>query len=175
MKNIIETIKSRRSIRKFKPDMVEQDKIDQITEAGLYAASGRNNQGSKIIIIKNKNLRDKMSATIAKIKGKPADFDPFYGAPVILLVLGDKDYFTGIYDGSLVMGNMMLAAHALGLGSCWVHYAKQEFEMPEYRDLLRSLNIPDNYEGIGHCVIGYPDGPLPDAAPRKENRVYLID
>lgn len=174
MNPVITAIKSRRSIRKFKPEMIEQDKIDQIVEAGLYAASGRNNQGSKIIVIKNKDFRDKMSATIAKIKEKPADFDPFYGAPVVLLVLGDKDYFTGIYDGSLVIGNMMLAAHALGLGSCWVHYAKQEFEMPEYRELLHSLNIPDNYEGIGHCVIGYTDGPLPDAAPRKENRVYLI-
>ena len=175
MNPIIKAIKSRRSIRKFKSNMVEQDKIDQIIEAGLYAASGRNNQGTKIIAIKNKELRDKMSATIAKLKDKPADFDPFYNAPVILVVLADKDFFTGLYDGSLVMGNMMLAAHALELGSCWVHYAKQEFEIPEYRELLKSLGIGANYEGIGHCIIGYPDGSIPDAAPRKENRVYFVD
>lgn len=175
MNVVIESIKSRRSIRQFKPNMIEQDKIDQIVEAGLYAPSGRNQQATKIIIVKNKKLRDKLSATVAKIKGKPSDFDPFYGAPVVLIVLADQDFFTGIYDGALVMGNMMLAAHSLGLGSCWVHYAKEEFEMPEYKQILQSLGIGDNWVGIAHCVLGYIDGSVPQPLPRHENRIYSVD
>ena len=168
-------MKSRRSIRKFKPDMVEQEKIDQIVEAGLYAASGMGKQATKIIIVKNKAFRDKLSAINGKIMGQPEGVDPFYGAPVVLIVLADKDWFTGIYDGSLVMGNMMLAAHTLGVGSCWIHRAKEEFEIPEYKELLKSLGIEGNWEGIGHCILGYADGKEPVASPRKDHRVYTID
>ena len=175
MNPVLEAMKTRRSIRKFKPDIVEQDKIDQIVEAGLYAASGMNRQATKIIIVKNKEFRDKLSTINGKILGQPAGADPFYGAPVVLIVLADKDWFTGIYDGSLVMGNLMLAAHALGVGSCWIHRAKEEFEMPEYREFLKSLGIEGNWEGIGHCILGYTDGAEPEAHPRKENRVYTVD
>jgi len=175
MNPILEAIKTRRSIRKFKPDMVEQDKIDQIVEAGLYAASGMGKQATKIIVVKNKEFRDKLSAVNGKIMGLQEGGDPFYGAPVVLIVLADKDLFTGIYDGSLVMGNLMLAAHTLGVGSCWIHRAKEEFEMPEYKELLKSLGIEGNWEGIGHCILGYTDGTDPQAAPRKENRVYTIE
>ncbi len=175
MNPVLEAMKTRRSIRKFKPDMVEQEKIDQIVEAGLYAASGMGKQASKIIVVKNKEFRDKLSAINGKILGQPEGMDPFYGAPVVLIVLADKDWFTGIYDGSLVMGNMMLAAHTLGVGSCWIHRAKEEFEIPEYKELLRSLGIEGNWEGIGHCILGYADGEKPVAAPRKDHRVYTID
>lgn len=175
MNPVLDAMKTRRSIRRFKSDMVEQNKIDQIVEAGLYAASGMNKQATKIIVVKNKAFRDKLSAVNGKIMGQPAGSDPFYGAPVILIVLADKDWFTGIYDGSLVMGNMMLAAHTLGVGSCWIHRAKEEFEMPEYKELLESLGIEGNWEGIGHCALGYVDGEEPSASPRKENRVYYID
>jgi len=175
MNPVLEAMKTRRSIRKFKPDMVEQEKIDQIVEAGLYAASGMGKQASKIIVVKNKEFRDKLSAINGKILGQPEGVDPFYGAPVVLIVLADKDWFTGIYDGSLVMGNMMLAAHTLGVGSCWIHRAKEEFELPEYKELLKSLGIEGNWEGIGHCILGYADGEEPVAAPRKDHRVYTID
>ena len=175
MNPVLEAIKTRRSIRKFKADMVEGDKIDQIVEAGLYAASGMGKQSTKIIVVKNKEFRDKLSAINGKIMGQPAGADPFYGAPVVLIVLTDKDWFTGIYDGSLVMGNLMLAAHSLGVGSCWIHRAKEEFEMPEYRELLKTLGIEGNWEGIGHCILGYTEGAEPTASPRKENRVYTID
>ena len=175
MNIVLDAIKSRRSIRKFKSDMVEQDKIDQIVEAGLYAASGMGKQATKIIVVKNKAFRDKLAAINGKIMGQPAGVDPFYGAPIVLIVLADKDWFTGIYDGSLVMGNMMLAAHALGVGSCWIHRAKEEFEMPEYQEILKSLGIEGNWEGIGHCILGYTDGTEPPAHPRKENRVYYVD
>ena len=175
MNPVLEAMKSRRSIRKFKPDMVEQEKIDQIVEAGLYAASGMGKQATKIIIVKNKAFRDKLSAINGKIMGQPEGVDPFYGAPVVLIVLADKDWFTGIYDGSLVMGNMMLAAHSLGLGSIWIHRAKEEFEMSEYQQLLKDLGIEGEWEGIGHCILGYADGAEPVAAPRKDHRVYTID
>lgn len=175
MNQVLEAIKTRRSIRRFKSDMVEQKKIDEIVEAGLYAASGMNKQATKIIVVKNKAFRDKLSAVNAKIMGQPEGFDPFYGAPVVLIVLADKTWFTGIYDGSLVMGNLMLSAHALGVGSCWIHRAKEEFEMPEYKELLKSLGIEGNWEGIGHCILGYVDGAEPQAHPIKDNRVYYID
>lgn len=100
--------------------------------------------------------------------------DPFYGAPVILIVLGKKDWPTHVYDGSLVMGNLMLAAHDLGIGSCWIHRAKEEFESDWGKKLLKSLGIEDEYEGIGHCALGYVDGDYPDVIPRKENRVFYI-
>ena len=110
-----------------------------------------------------------------KIGGWKEDFDPFYNAPVVLIVLAPKDWATYIYDGSLVIGNMMLAAHSLNIGSCWIHRAKQEFESEEGKEILKSLGINGDYEGIGHCVLGYIDGNYPNIPARKENRVYYID
>ncbi len=164
---------ARRSIRKFKPDMVPQDIIDQIIEAGTYAATGMNKQAPIIIAVTNKALRDELSKVNAQIMGR--DVDPFYGAPVVLIVLADKNAApTYVYDGSLVMGNLMLAAYSLGIGSCWIHRAKQEFEMPEYKKLLKDLGIEGDYEGIGHCILGYADCELPAPPPRKANYVYYV-
>ena len=174
MNEIINAMKERRSIRKFKPEMPAKADLDQIIEAGLYAANGRGMQGAIIIAVTDKAARDKLSDTNRKIGGWEEGFDPFYGAPAVLIVLGNKDISTGIYDGSLVMGNLMLAAHSLGLGSIWIHRAKEEFEMPEYKKLLDDLGIKGNWEGVGHCAIGYIDGDAPKAAERKEGRVYRI-
>ncbi len=175
MNEIIKAMEERRSIRKFKQEMVPKEDIDQIIEAGLYAASGRGCQAVITVAVTNKELRDRLSEINCKIGGWEPGFDPFYGAPVVLIVLADKNRTTGIYDGSLVMGNMMLAAHSLGLGSCWIHRAKEEFETEEYKNLLEKLGISGDYEGIGHCVVGYIDGEQPKAAPRKENRVYYVE
>ena len=172
MSEVLERMKERRSIRKYKPDMVPQETIDQIIEAGLYAASGKGEQAAIIIQVTNKELRDEIAKINQKIGGWGDGFDPFYGAPVILIVLGCKDWPTHVYDGSLVMGNLMLAAHALGLGSIWIHRAKEEFEMPKYQQLLKDLGIPGEWEGIGHCAVGYMEGEMPKAAKRKEGRVY---
>ena len=174
MNSVLEAIKQRRSVRKFKSNMVEQDKIDQIVEAGLYAASGMNRQATKIIVIKNKELRDKLSAEKRKIDGWQDGLDPFYGAPIVLAVLSNKEQGTYIEDGSLVMGNLMLAAHALGVGSCWIHRAKEVFDLPEYKEFLKSLGITDDWVGIGYCILGYPDEE-PVAQPRNQNRVYVVD
>lgn len=172
MNDIIKAIEERRSIRKYKPDMIPADVIDRICEAGTYAASGKDNQSSIIIAVTDKALRDKLSAMNAKIMG--VDFDPFYGAPVVLVVLADKSFPTYIYDGSLVIGNLMLAAHSEGIGSCWIHRAKEEFSSEEGKAILKELGIEGDYEGIGHCVLGYSEGSQPAAAPRKKNRVYHV-
>ena len=173
MSTTLETIKNRRSIRKFKSDMIPKDKLDKIIEAGTYAATGMGKQSPIIIAVINKELRDKLSAMNAKFMG--ADIDPFYGAPVVLIVLADKARPTHVYDGSLVMGNLMLEAEEQGIGSCWIHRAKEEFESEEGKELLKALGIEGDYEGIGHCVLGYADGPAPKVAPRKENYVYYVE
>ena len=174
MNEVIKAIKERRSIRKYKPDMIPDEIIDQIIDAGLYAASGRGIQAPIIIAVTNKELRDKLSEVNCKIGGWQEGFDPFFGAPVVLIVLANKCAHTYVYDGSLTMGNMMLAAHSLGIGSCWVHRAKEEFEMPEYQELLKTLGFNEEYEGIGHCVLGYPDTAVSEAVERKENRVCYV-
>ena len=172
MSEVLDKIKSRRSIRKYKSDMVPQDKLEKIIEAGTYAATGMGKQSPIIVAVTNKELRDKLSAMNAKIMG--TNTDPFYGAPVVLIVLADKSRPTYVYDGSLVMGNLMLEAEAQGVGSCWIHRAKEEFESEEGKEILKSLGIEGDYEGIGHCVLGYADGPAPKAAPRKDSYVYYV-
>lgn len=168
----LEAIKTRRSTRKYKSDPVPQELLDKIIEAGLYAPSGMGRQATIILAVTDKAMRDKLSAMNARIMG--TDSDPFYGAPAVLVVLAKKDCPTGVYDGSLVMQNLMLAAHELGLGSCWIHRAKEEFELPEGKEILKSLGIDEAYEGIGHCIVGYADGDTPSPAERKENRVFYI-
>lgn len=168
----MQNLLSRRSIKKYKADMVPEDVLERICEAGTYAATGRNLQAPIILAVTNKELRDKLSRMNAAIMGSSAD--PFYGAPVVLVVLADKNVNTHVYDGSLVMGNLMLAAHAEGLGSCWIHRAKEEFESEEGKAILRELGIEGDYEGIGHCVIGYPDCEMPVARERKEKYIYWV-
>ncbi len=173
MSNTIDAILSRRSIRKYKPDMVPKKIIEKIVQAGTYAATGLGKQSPIILAVTNKELRDKLSKMNAEVMGTASD--PFYGAPVVLVVLADKSRPTYVYDGSLVIGNLMLAAHELGIASCWIHRAKEEFESPEGKEILRSLGIEGDYEGIGHCILGYADMEAPKAAPRKENYVYFVE
>ncbi len=172
MNAVLENIRTRRSVRKYKPDMIPQEILDQILEAGTYAATGMGMQSPIILAVTNRKMRDRLSAMNAKVMG--TDSDPFYGAPVVLVVLADKSRGTYLYDGSLVMGNLMLAAHELGIASCWIHRAKEEFETPEGKDILASLGITGDYEGIGHCILGYADGPEPAAKPRKDSYVYYM-
>ena len=175
MNDISRAMEERRSIRNFKSDMPSKEDIEQIIEAGLYAANGMGKQATITVAITNKELRDRLSAENCKIGGWKEGFDPFYGAPVILVVLADKNWANRVYDGSLVMGNMMLAAHSLGLGSIWIHRAKEEFDMPEYRRLLKELGVEGEWEGIGHCAIGYIEGDVPKAAKRKDKRVFWVE
>ena len=134
-----------------------------------------NRQATATLVITNKEKRDEIAEENRKIGGWPEGFDPFYGAPVILIVLADKSCPTALYDGSLVMGNMMNAAFSLGLGSIWIHRAKEEFEQPAFMELLKSLGIDGEWEGVGHCAVGYPVGDLPAPAERKAGRVFRIE
>lgn len=174
MNAVIENMKTRRSVRGFNPDkMPAGELIDEVIEAGMYAPTGRGMQSPIIIKVTDKETRDMLSKMNASIMG--TDADPFYGAPVVLVVLADKTKPTYIYDGTLVMGNLLNAAHAVGLGSCWIHRAKEEFDSKEGKELLKKLGIEGDYEGIGHCVLGYAlPGCTAECRPRKENYVYSI-
>ena len=170
---MLELMKSRRSTKKYKSEMPRLSDIDKIIEAGLYAPSGRNRQGAIIVAVTDKTVRDRLSAANAAVLG--ANTDPFYGAPCVLVVLADKSVNTSIYDGSLVMENLMLASHALGLGSCWIHRAKEVFEQPEWQEWLKSIGVEGEYEGVGNCIVGYPvEAEFPAPLPRKEGRVFKV-
>ena len=169
MNEVIQTIKDRRSCRKYKDTMIPKEDISEIIEAGLYAASGMGRQSTIILAITDKKVRDQLSKMNASIMN--SNNDPFYGAPVVLVVLADKNVPTAIYDGSLVMGNLMLAAEAKGIASCWIHRAKEEFESEEGKALLKQLGIEGEYEGVGHCILGYAEGEKTKAADRKENEL----
>lgn len=172
MSNALENMKTRRSVRKYKNEMIAPDVLEQILQAGTWAATGRNLQSPIMVAVTNRELRDRLSQMNAAIMG--VDTDPFYGAPVVVIVLANRDVPTHVYDGSLVMGNLMLAAHELGVGSCWIHRAREEFETEEGKALLREIGIEGDYVGIGHCILGYPDGPLPPAKVYKENYIYYV-
>ena len=169
MKSMIDALLARRSIRKYKDIMPEREKIEKVIEAGLYAAS------SVIVAITNRELRDRLSEMNRKIGGWAEGFDPFFGAPVVLLVLADRSSANHVYDGSLTMGNMMQAAYCLGLGSCWINRAREEFDTDEGKEILKSLGIEGDYEGIGHCILGYADGEIPAAKERRPGRVYWAE
>ena len=172
MNETLNTLITRRSCRSYKPDLIPQETLDQILEAGTYAATGMGRQAPIMIAVTDKETRDKLSKMNAAVMGSSGD--PFYGAPELIIVLADRKMGTYLYDGSLVMGNLMNAAHALGVASCWIHRAKEEFDSEEGKALLRSLGIEGDYEGIGHCILGYAaDEPKP-AAPRKANYIYRI-
>lgn len=166
--NTIEAINSRRSCKKFDPDKpVPEDIVKQICDAGTKAASGMNKQAAKIIVVNNKEVRDMISQKNSEIFGR-GSADPFYGAPTIICVVANKDVYTYVYDGSLVLGNMMLAAEELGIGACWIHRAKEFFDMPEGKDLLEKAGLKGDYEGIGNLAIGYAVGdkrPDPEINP----------
>ena len=173
MNETLKTLKERRSCRSYRPDPVPEEILEQILEAGTYAATGMGRQSPVMIAVTDKKLRDQLSAMNAAVMG--AASDPFYGAPAVIVVLADRSAGTYLYDGSLVMGNLMNAAHSLGIGSCWIHRAKEEFESEEGRALLKSLGIEGDYEGIGHCILGYPaDTESKPAAPRKKNYIYRV-
>ena len=174
MNEVIKVLENRRSCRKFKPDMVSDEELKTILEAGTYAATGMGKQSPIIIAVTDPKLRDEIAEENRKIGGWKEGFDPFYGAPVILIVLADKSVPTYIYDGSLVLGNLMNAAESLGVGSIWIHRAREEFESDFGKNILKKLGIEGDYEGIGHCALGYSDGAERKAAPRKENYVYYM-
>ncbi len=174
MNETLKVLETRRSCRSFKPEMVKEEDLKAIIKAGTYAATGMGKQSPIIIAVTDKKLRDEIAEENRKIGGWNEGFDPFYGAPVILIVLARKDVPTYVYDGSLVMGNLMNAAESLSVASIWIHRAKEEFESEFGKNILKRLGIEGEYEGIGHCALGYASEAAEDPAPRKENYVYYI-
>ena len=167
IKNLIE----RRSCRKYSTTQIKEEELNSVLKAGEYAPTGMGRQSPIILVLQNKEKVEKLSKLNAKIIG--TDKDPFYGAPTVLIVLADKNIGTYKEDGSLVLGNLMNAAYSIGLGSCWIHRAKEEFETDEGKELLKEWNIPENYVGIGHCILGYPEEKS-EAKPRKEDYIRFI-
>ena len=175
MDTTIQDLLTRRSVRSYTDEMPPKEVIEEICKVGLYAPSGKNRQSPIILAVTDRATRDKLSRLNATVIGRD-DIDPFFGAPVVLVVLADSTVFTWKEDGALVMGNLLNAAHAKGLGCCWVHRAREVFMTDEGKAILTELGIDtEKYVGIGNCVLGYTKGDYPEAAPRKENRVFWVE
>ena len=165
------TLLNRRSIRRYKEDQVPDELLDQVLTAGLFAPTGMNRQNIVMVAVRDKQTRDQLSRMNAAVMG--SDRDPFYGAPCVIVVLGDPEIYPVVENGSLVLGNLMNAAYAVGLGSCWIHRAKQTFETEEGKALLRKWGLKENLVGIGNCILGYADE-SPEAKPRLDGRIVKI-
>jgi nitroreductase len=168
----MKTLLTRRSARKFKPQQITDEELKAVLDAGLYAPSGANRQSSLFIVVQDKETLKKIAAINAAVMG--GNGNPYYDAPTVILVLADKNGNTYVEDASLVIGNMCNAAAALGLGSCWIHREKQMFESAEGKALLEAWGVSGDYAGVGSCILGYPDGPLPEAAPRRDGRIVYV-
>ena len=172
MNEVIKCLTERRSVRKYKSEQIKDEQLEQILKAGEYAPTGMGMQSPIMVVVQDKATIDKLSKMNAKVMGNNGD--PFYGAPTVIVVLADADRGTYLEDGSLVMGNLLNAAYAVGVDSCWIHCAKEVFESEEGKELLAQWGIKGNYVGIGHCILGYRDGEFPAAKPRKENYIYRV-
>ncbi|MBR6005466.1 MAG: nitroreductase family protein [Clostridia bacterium] len=172
MNPTIETLITRRSVRAYDGRQPDDTTLDLIVEAGLYAASGMNCQATKLVVCKDIETVEYMSKLNAALLG--TDSDPFYGAKTVIVVFADRSRFTAVEDGSLVMGNLMNAAHSLGVDSCWIHRAKEVFESEQGRALKAEWGIGDEYMGVGNCILGYRSGDYPEAKERKADRVIKI-
>ena len=170
----LECIRTRRSIRKYKSDPVSEELLEKVLEAGMWAPTGMGKQSPTIVAITDREQRDRLMKLNAEIMG--TDKDPFYGAPVVLMVLADKAVPTAENDGELVIENMLLAAHDLGLAACYIWRAKQEVESDEGKQMLADWGLPADvdFEGVGHVILGYADMEAPNPAPRKENYIYRV-
>ena len=168
MKTLIE----RRSVRGYKKDLVPAEVLDEILEAGKYAASGRGLQGTLMVVTQNPEIVAKLSEMNAAVMGSTGD--PFYGAPTVVIVFADETIPTCVENGSLVMGNLMNAAHALDVDSCWIHRAREVFASPEGMEMKKAWGVPETYVGIGNCILGYREGDYPKAAPRKDGFVIRV-
>lgn len=169
---IIDSLLTRRSVKSFLPDQIKDEELEAILSAGINAPTGRNLQAPIIVAVQDPETVKLLSEINAEIMG--AKGDPFYGAPTVLVVLADKNVRTRVYDGSCVMQNLMTAAHAIGVGACWIHRAKETFELEKGKELLKKWGIEGDYEGIGNCVLGYCKGDFPAPKTHKENYVYYV-
>ena len=173
MNETLKVLKERRSIRKYKSEQVREEELNAILEAGTWAATGKNLQSPVMVVVQDQETISYMSKLNAQIQGKP-NADPFYGAPTVVVVLADGENYNWMADGSLVMGNLMNAAWSVGVGSCWINRAKELFDMPEGKALLRKWGLPETLRGVGNCILGYIDGEIPAPKPRKDNYIVRV-
>ena len=172
MNEVLHNLTTRRSVRRYTGEQVPDALLDQVLEAGLYAPSGMNTQCCRMVAVRDKETIALMSRLNAAMMGR--DTDPFYGAPCVIVVLGDPEvYPCWMQDGSLILGNLMNAAHALGLGSCWINRATEVFDSAEGKALLEKWGLPTHLRGVGNCILGYP-AETPEAKPRKDGRIIKI-
>lgn len=173
MKATLTDLKTRRSCRKYKPEQIKNEELDAILKAGTYAPTGMGRQSPVIVAIQDKETIAKLSKLNAAVMGGTSD--PFYGAPTVVVVLAPKNIPTYLEDGALVMGNLLNAAHAVGVDSCYIYRAKEVFETKEGKDLLNKWGIKGDYVGIGNCILGYGDeGGVASAAPRKSDYIVRV-
>lgn len=172
MNETLKDLKSRRSCRQYKSEQIKEDELSLILEAATYAPTGMGMQSPIMVVIQDPETIQALSKINAAIMGSSST-DPFYGAPTVIAVLADKSRQTYVYDGSLVMGNLMNAAHAIEIGSCWIHRAKETFESKEGTAFLKKWGIEGDFEGIGFCILGYAVKESP-AKPRKSNYIYKV-
>lgn len=172
MSDTLNVLLERRSIRAYKPGQISDAELQSVLSAGLAAPSAMNRQPTVLLVVQNKKTIEMLSKLNAAVMGK--DIDPFYGAPTVIAVLADRSVPSYKEDGTLVLGNLLNAAKAAGLGSCWINRAREVFEMPEARAILREKGIGDEYIGVGHCILGYADGEEPAAPELRDGRVFKI-
>ncbi len=170
---LLNGIKERRSCRKFKAEQIKDCELDTVLDAATYSPTGRNLQAPKMVVVQDKETIETLRKLNAEVMGSP-EADPFYGAPTVVIVFSDKNVSTHLEDGSLVLGSLMLAAHAVGLGSCWIHRARQTFETAEGKALMKKWGVSEDYVGIGNCILGYADCEHPEARPRKSDYILKV-
>ena len=172
MNETINTLLTRHSVRRYKPDQVSDELLDTVLNAGQYAASGMNSQNTVLVAVRDSKTRDQLSKMNAAVMG--SSNDPFYGAPCVVVVLANTTRGTWVEDGSLVIGNLMAAAHSVGLGSCWIHRAREMFDSDEGKALLKEWGLPETMRGVGNCILGYPNE-VPGDKPRLDGRIIKVD
>lgn len=172
MNETINTLLTRRSVRRYKPDQVSDELLDTVLNAGQYAASGMNSQNTVLVAVRDSKTREQLSKMNAAVMG--SSNDPFYGAPCVVVVLANTTRGTWVEDGSLVIGNLMAAAHSVGLGSCWIHRAREMFDSDEGKALLKEWGLPETMRGVGNCILGYPNE-VPGDKPRLDGRIIKVD
>ena len=173
MNETLRVLKERRSVRRYKAEQITEAELNAVLEAGTWAPSAKGLQTSVLVVVQDPEIIAYMSRLNAEIQGNPGT-DPFYGAPTVVVVLGDGEKLNWLQDGSLVMGNLMNAAAALGLGSCWINRAMELFDRPEGKELLKKWGLPETYRGVGNCILGYVDGELPAPKPRTDGWILRV-
>lgn len=173
MNDFNKILMERQSCKSFvKGKRIPAETLEQILTAGTFAPTGKGMQSPLIVVVNTDEQVAELSRLNAEILG--VDYDPFYGAPTVAVVFSDSNYFTHLEDGALVMGNMLNSAYSLGVGACWIHRAREMFLSERGKSLMKKWSIPENYVGIGNCILGYPTGVWRERKPRKKDYIRYV-